>query len=361
MVDIELWNTRTRRKETFCPLDPSDVRMYACGPTVYSRAHIGNARPAVVFDTLFLLLRHVYGESNVTYVRNITDVDDKINAQASELRDSGDGRTLNEIVRDITDETIGWYHEDMQALGVLLPTHEPRATQYIGEMITMIQALVERGHAYVAEDHVLFDVESFPEYGRLAKRSPDEMRQGARVEVAPYKKSGLDFVLWKPSTPELPGWTSPWGWGRPGWHIECSAMSHALLGTTFDIHAGGIDLAFPHHENEIAQSMCAHPDGGFARYWLHNGYLQVEGQKMAKSLGNFITVKDLRDKGVPGDVIRLVLLSTHYRQPLDWAERKKKSRRQGPSCADGARSRRRTSKMLPRNLTRSWSRRLPTT
>ena len=322
MVEIALWNTRTRRKEFFEPLDRSNVRMYACGPTVYSRAHIGNARFAVAFDTLFLLLRHVFGESNVTYVRNITDVDDKINAQAADLKEQGDRRPINEIVKGITDETIGWYHQDMRALGARSPTVEPRATQYISEMITMISTLIDRGHAYAVEGHVLFETETFPDYGRLAKRTLDEMKLGARVEVAPYKKCGLDFVLWKPSTPELPGWESPWGRGRPGWHIECSAMAHALLGPTFDIHAGGIDLAFPHHENEIAQSRCAHPEGEFAKYWLHNGFLQVEGRKMAKSLGNFITVKDLRDKGVAGDVIRLVLLSAHYRQPLDWAVRK---------------------------------------
>ncbi len=322
MVEISLWNTWTRRKEIFEPLDRSNVRMYVCGPTVYNRAHIGNARPAVVFDTLFLFLRHVFGDTNVTYVRNITDVDDKINAQAVERKEKGDRRTVNDIVTGISDETIRWYHEDMQALGVQAPTVEPRATRYIPEMIDMIRTLIDRGHAYFAEGHVLFEVATFPEYGCLANRTLDEMHLGARVEIAPYKKSGLDFVLWKPSTPELPGWDSPWGRGRPGWHIECSAMSRVLLGETFDIHAGGIDLAFPHHENEIAQSRCADPECDFARYWLHNGYLQVEGRKMAKSLGNFITVKDLRDRGVSGDVIRLVLLSTHYRQPLDWSERK---------------------------------------
>ncbi len=311
--EISLYNTRTRSKERFVPLDPANVRMYVCGPTVYDRAHIGNARPVVVFDVLFRLLRHVYGADHVTYVRNITDVDDKINARAvAEKRP----------IREITEETAGWYHADMAALGALEPTHEPRATEFIAPMVAMIETLIAKGHAYEAQGHVLFAVASYPDYGRFANRSLDEMRAGARVEVAPYKRNPLDFVLWKPSTSAEPGWPSPWGHGRPGWHLECSAMSHELLGPSFDIHGGGIDLVFPHHENEIAQSACAHPEGTFARFWLHNGFLNVEGEKMSKSLGNFFTVRDLLDKGIPGEVIRFVLLSTHYRQPMDFSEAK---------------------------------------
>ncbi len=313
MTEITLYNTRTRRKERLDPLDPTNVRMYVCGPTVYDRAHIGNARPVVVFDTLFRLLRHTYGPDHVTYVRNFTDVDDKINARAAET-----GREI----RAITDETIAWYHADMDALGALRPTYEPRATEYVGQMIAMIEALIARGHAYAAEGHVLFSVGSYADYGKLSRRSLDEMRAGARVEVAPYKRDPMDFVLWKPSSPDLPGWDSPWGRGRPGWHIECSAMAQDLLGASFDIHGGGIDLAFPHHENELAQSRCAHPEGDFAQVWMHNGFLQVEGEKMSKSLGNFFTVRDLLDRGIPGEVIRFVLLSTHYRQPIDWTETK---------------------------------------
>ncbi len=313
MTTIRLHNTRTRMKEDFAPLDPSDVRMYVCGPTVYDRAHLGNARPVVVFDVLYRLLRHVYGADHVTYVRNFTDVDDKINAKATET-----GRPIGAI----TDETIGWFHRDMDALGALRPTHEPRATEWIGAMVAMIEALVAKGHAYEAEGHVLFAVESYAAYGRLSGRSVDDMIAGARVEVAPFKRNPMDFVLWKPSTPDLPGWESPWGRGRPGWHIECSAMAHELLGPSFDIHAGGMDLMFPHHENEIAQSMCAHPEGGFARVWMHNEMLQVEGKKMSKSLGNFFTVRDLLDQGVPGEVIRFVMLMTHYRKPMDWTEEK---------------------------------------
>jgi cysteinyl-tRNA synthetase len=313
MTEISLYNTRTRTKEPFVPIDPGNVRMYVCGPTVYDRAHIGNARPVVVFDVLYRLLRHVYGEGHVTYVRNITDVDDKINARAEES-----GRSI----REITEETVGWYRDDMDALGALRPDFEPRATEYIAPMVAMIETLVARGHAYVAEGHVLFAIESYPAYGEFSHRSLDEMQAGARVEVAPYKRDPMDFVLWKPSEPATPGWESPWGRGRPGWHIECSAMSEALLGTSFDIHGGGIDLMFPHHENEIAQSRCAHPEGEFARYWLHNGFLNVEGEKMSKSLGNFFTVRDLLDRGLPGEVIRFVLLSTHYRQPMDWTESK---------------------------------------
>jgi cysteinyl-tRNA synthetase len=313
MTEISLYNTRTRRKEAFEPLDPANVRMYVCGPTVYDRAHIGNARPVVVFDVLFRLLRHVYGADHVTYVRNITDIDDKIIARAAE-----NGRPIEAI----TEETTRWYHEDMGALGVLPPTHEPRATGFIGPMVAMIETLVERGHAYAAEGHVLFSVSSYPDYGKLARRSLEDMRAGARVEVAPYKRDPMDFVLWKPSPPDLPGWESPWGRGRPGWHIECSAMADALLGTSFDIHGGGIDLAFPHHENELAQSMCAHPEASFANVWLHNEMLNVDSAKMSKSLGNFFTIKDIRDSGLKGYEIRLALLMTHYRDPLDWTERR---------------------------------------
>jgi cysteinyl-tRNA synthetase len=321
MTEIRLYNTATRRKDPLEPtVAPGRVGMYVCGPTVYDRAHIGNARPVVVFDVLYRLLRHVYGAENVTYVRNITDVDDKINARAAATR--GPGESELQAIARITAETTRWFHDDMDALGALRPTHEPRATEYIGQMVAMIATLIERGHAYAAEGHVLFSVSSYPEYGRLARRSLDEMRAGARVEVAPYKRDPMDFVLWKPSDAETPGWDSPWGRGRPGWHIECSAMAHELLGASFDIHGGGIDLAFPHHENEVAQSRCAHPEGRFARIWMHNGFLNVEGEKMSKSLGNFFTVRDLLAKGVPGEVIRFVLLSTHYRQPMDWTEAK---------------------------------------
>jgi cysteinyl-tRNA synthetase len=323
MTEISLYNTRTRRKEPLVPLDAKNVRMYVCGPTVYDRAHIGNARPVVVFDVLFRLLRHVAKEKGwgkVTYVRNITDVEDKINARAAETLRPGE--TELEAIARITAETTAWYHEDMEALGALPPTHEPRATQYIGPMVAMIEALVARGHAYVEQGHVLFAVASYPDYGKLARRSLEDMRAGARVEVAPYKRDPMDFVLWKPSEPTQPGWDSPWGRGRPGWHIECSAMAYELLGPSFDIHGGGIDLAFPHHENEVAQSRCAHPEAGFANVWMHNGFLNVEGEKMSKSLGNFFTVRDLLDKGIPGEVIRFVLLSTHYRQPMDWTQAK---------------------------------------
>ena len=307
---IRLYNTRTRTKEDFVPIDPTDVRMYVCGPTVYDRAHIGNARPVVVFDVLYRLLRHEYGEAHVQYARNFTDVDDKINAKAAET-----GRSI----RDITDETIGWYHEDMDALGALRPTHEPRATEYIAQMVTMIEGLIASGNAYEAEGHVLFAVATDPDYGTLSRRSLDEMRAGARVEVAPYKRDPMDFVLWKPSTGQQPGWDSPWGKGRPGWHIECSAMAGELFGERFDIHGGGIDLAFPHHENECAQSRCAGHD--FANVWMHNEMVKVDGKKMSKSLGNFRTVDDLIEQGVPGEVLRLALLSTHYRSPLDLTDR----------------------------------------
>ncbi|SIS92099.1 cysteinyl-tRNA synthetase [Roseivivax lentus] len=314
-MELSFTNTRTRKKERFVPLDPKNVRMYVCGPTVYDRAHLGNARPVIVFDLLYRLLRHVYGAEHVTYVRNFTDVDDKINARAAES-----GRSIGEI----TEETIGWYLDDMGAVGALEPTHMPRATRYIPEMVAMIEDLIEKGHAYAAEGHVLFAVDSYDDYGKLSGRAVEDMIAGARVEVAPYKRNPMDFVLWKPSEEGLPGWDSPWGRGRPGWHIECSAMADALLGAEFDIHGGGNDLMFPHHENEIAQSCCAHPEGGFARVWLHNEMLQVEGKKMSKSLGNFFTVRDLLDQGVPGEVIRFVMLSTHYRKPMDWTEVKRK-------------------------------------
>jgi len=313
MTTIRLHNTLTRRKEVLEPLVPGRVGMYLCGPTVYDRAHLGNARNVILFDVLFRLLRHVYGPDAVTYVRNFTDVDDKINARAAAT-----GRPI----RAITDETTRWYHDDMDALGALRPTHEPRATDHIGGMIALIARLIARGHAYEVAGHVLFRVRSFPEYGKLSGRSVDDMIAGARVEVAPFKEDPMDFVLWKPSDPSLPGWDSPWGRGRPGWHIECSAMSLALLGAEFDIHGGGLDLQFPHHENEIAQSRCAHPEGGFARLWLHNEMLLVKGRKMSKSLGNFFTVRDLLDRGVPGEVIRYVFLMTHYRSPMDWTEGK---------------------------------------
>ncbi len=314
MVEIKLHNTKTRQKEVFEPIDAENVRMYVCGPTVYDRAHLGNARPVIVFDVLQRLLRHVYGADHVQYVRNFTDVDDKINARALES-----GRSIAEIC----DETIGWFLDDMRAVGAEDPDDMPRATAYIGQMITMIQGLIDAGHAYAAEGHVLFSVESYEKYGALSGRSVDDMIAGARVEVAPYKRNPMDFVLWKPSIAPTPGWDSPWGNGRPGWHIECSAMAYELLGDSFDIHGGGNDLMFPHHENEVAQSCCAHPEGEFAKVWMHNEMLQVEGKKMSKSLGNFFTVRDLLDQGVPGEVIRFVMLSTHYRKPMDWTEKKR--------------------------------------
>ena len=311
---LRLTNTLTRRKEEFRPIDPSNVRIYACGPTVYDFAHIGNARPIIVFDLLFRLLRHLYGEAHVTYVRNVTDVDDKINARAAERGIS---------IRELTDGTLAQFHEDIRALGVLRPSVEPRATDHIEEMRRLIEGLVKSGHAYVAEEHVLFDVPSMPDYGQLSKRPLGEMEAGARVDVAPYKRSPLDFVLWKPSKAGEPSWASPAGIatpGRPGWHIECSAMSWKHLGETFDIHAGGLDLIFPHHENEIAQSRCCFGTAVMANYWLHNGFLQVEGEKMSKSLGNFVTIHDAL-KEWPGEVIRLNMLKTHYRQPIDWTAR----------------------------------------
>lgn len=326
MTTIKLHNTKTRKREDFVPIDPENVRMYVCGPTVYDRAHLGNARPVIVFDVLYRLLRHVYGPNHVTYVRNFTDVDDKINARAAES-----GRSIGEI----TAETTQWFLDDMAAVGALEPNEMPRATAYIPQMVAMIEDLIAGGHAYAAEGHVLFRVRSYEKYGALSGRSVDDMIAGARVEVAPYKEYPMDFVLWKPSDDATPGWDSPWGRGRPGWHIECSAMADELLWKkplgegrlsdeakkhphVFDIHGGGLDLQFPHHEDEIAQSCCANGTDEMARYWLHNEMLQVEGKKMSKSLGNFFTVRDLLDQGVPGEVIRFVMLSTHYRKPMDW-------------------------------------------
>jgi cysteinyl-tRNA synthetase len=307
-MSLVLHNTLTRSKAPFTPIDKENVRLYVCGPTVYDRAHIGNARPVIVFDLLYRLLRHAYGPKAVTYVRNITDVDDKINARAKE-------RDIS--IRDLTEETAKAFHADVDALGVLRPTVEPRATEHIGEMIAMIDMLIARGHAYAAEGHVLFNVPSMKDYGKLAHRSVDEMEAGARIEVAPYKRDPMDFVLWKPSEPDLPGWDSPWGRGRPGWHIECSAMSWKHLGEVFDIHGGGIDLLFPHHENEAAQSCCAFGTKVMANVWLHNGFLNVEGEKMSKSLGNFITIGELLADW-QGDVIRLAMFGTHYHQPMNW-------------------------------------------
>jgi len=307
-VTLRIYDTLSRAKVDFVPLDPNHVRFYVCGPTVYDFAHIGNARPVVVFDVLARLMRRLYPK--VTYVRNITDVEDKINARAKEL---------GEDIRALTKRTAKQFHEDMAALNTLPPDVEPRATDHIAEMIAMIEELIANGHAYAADGHVLFDVPSMPDYGKLSRHSRDELVAGARVEVAPYKKDPADFVLWKPSDAETPGWDSPWGRGRPGWHIECSAMSTKYLGGTFDIHGGGQDLIFPHHENEIAQSRCAHPDEGFAKYWMHNGYLMAEGAKMSKSLKNFYTVHELLDE-FPGEAIRLTLLQTHYRQPLDFTK-----------------------------------------
>jgi cysteinyl-tRNA synthetase len=303
-----LHNSLTRQKQRFEPADPANIRMYVCGPTVYDLAHLGNARPVIVYDVVARLLRHLYPK--VTYVRNITDVDDKINARALE---SG------EPISAITARTTADFHTDMAALGALPPDEEPRATAHIAEMITIIERLIASGHAYVADGHVLFAVASDPSYGKLSGRSQDELLAGARIDVAPYKRDPGDFVLWKPSSPDLPGWDSPWGRGRPGWHIECSAMSWKHLGETFDIHGGGSDLIFPHHENEMAQSLCAFPGSQFARYWMHNGMLQVNGEKMSKSLGNFFTVRDVLAKA-PGEAIRLLLLRTHYRSLLDFSD-----------------------------------------
>ncbi|WP_411034988.1 cysteine--tRNA ligase [Shinella sp. BYT-45] len=332
---LTLYNTLTRSKEPFAPIDPGNVRMYVCGPTVYDFAHIGNARPVIVFDVLFRLLRHVYGENGVTYARNITDVDDKINARA--LRDFGGeiesgALTLNEAIRRVTEKTANQFHSDVAALGCLKPTHEPRATEFVepredgkADMITLVQRLIERGHAYETNGEVLFDTGSMADYGQLSRRNLEEQQAGARVAVDAHKKNPGDFVLWKLSSPEEPGWQSPWGRGRPGWHIECSAMSAAYLGETFDIHGGGLDLIFPHHENEIAQSRCAHGTNVMANVWMHNGFVQVEGRKMSKSEGNFVTIHELLHEEKfggrkwPGEVLRLAMLMTHYREPIDFS------------------------------------------
>ncbi len=319
-MELTLYDTLARAKRPFTPIDPARVRMYVCGPTVYDFAHIGNARPVIVFDVLFRLLRHLYGADHVTYVRNITDVDDKINARAAQ--DYPD-LPLNEAIRAVTEQTERQFHADVAALGCLPPTLEPRATEHIEAMKTLIERLVAAGSAYAADDHVLFSVAAMKDYGQLSKRSLDEMIAGSRVEVAPYKRDPMDFVLWKPSKPGEPAWPSPAGIatpGRPGWHIECSAMAWQHLGKTFDIHGGGIDLVFPHHENEIAQSRCSFNTPVMANYWMHNGFLQVEGEKMAKSAGNFFTIRDLLADW-PGEVLRLNMLRTHYRQPLDWTIR----------------------------------------
>ncbi len=314
-MDLKLYNTLTKDKQSFKPINPEDVRMYVCGPTVYDYAHIGNARPIIVFDVLYRLLRQVYGVGHVKYVRNITDVDDKINARARE-----EGVPIS----DVTARTTKQFHEDIAALGVLEPDVEPTCTSHIPQMVEMIKLLIARGHAYEADGHVLFNTPSMKDYGELSRRSLDEMIAGARVEVASYKKDPTDFVLWKPSDDETPGWESPWGRGRPGWHIECSAMAKAHLGEVFDIHGGGIDLQFPHHENEIAQSRCAHGTKVMANVWMHNGFLQVEGRKMSKSEGNFITINELLETTRFGSqkwhglVLKLAMLTTHYRQPIDW-------------------------------------------
>ncbi len=308
---LKLHNTLTRAKEDFTPIDDKNVRMYVCGPTVYQRIHIGNARPIIVFDVLFRLLRHLYGEDQVTYVRNITDIDDKIIAEAEK-----NGETIG----NVTERTTAQFIDDTKALGCLEPTHQPRATEHIGDMIALIKELIDRDHAYEAEGHVLFNVPSMPAYGRLSGRDREDEIAGARVDVAPYKKDPADFVLWKPSAPDLPGWDSPWGRGRPGWHIECSAMSEALLGPLpFDIHGGGLDLIFPHHENEIAQTCGAHNVEKMANYWLHNGFVDMRGEKMAKSVGNVLRLDEALAL-VPGEAIRFWLLGTHYRQPIDCSE-----------------------------------------
>ena len=320
-MDLRLYDTLTKEKRIFVPLDPANVRMYVCGPTVYDFAHIGNARPVIVFDVLFRLLRHIYGENHVTYVRNITDVDDKINDRA--VRDFP-GLPLNEAIRKVTEKTAAQFASDVAALGSLPPTFEPRATDFVlpradgkVDMVTLIKQLIARGNAYEAGGEVLFDVQSMPDYGALSGRKLDEQRPGARVAVDAHKKSPLDFVLWKQSSGDEPGWESPWGRGRPGWHIECSAMSAAYLGDVFDIHGGGIDLIFPHHENEIAQSRCAHGTPAMANYWMHNEFVQVEDAKMSKSLGNFVTIRELLADW-PGEVLRLNMLKAHYRSPMDW-------------------------------------------
>ena len=310
-MTIRLHDTMTRAKVDFVPADPARITMYACGPTVYARAHIGNARPAVVFDLLSRLIRHDYGADALTYVRNVTDVDDKINAAAL---------SQGVPISTITDRFEEHYLADMAELGVAPPDLAPHATDHIGQMIDMVERLIAKGHAYVAEGHVLFDVASDPEYGQLSRRDADAIMEGARVEVAPYKRGGSDFVLWKPSVDGIVGWESPWGYGRPGWHLECSAMIEEHLGETIDIHAGGLDLVFPHHENEIAQSRCSHGGRPLARYWLHNGFLAVKGEKMSKSNGGVITVADLLERGHRGETLRVALLSSGYRQPLDWTD-----------------------------------------
>lgn len=322
---INLYNTLTRTKAPFEPMDVNNVRMYVCGPTVYDFAHIGNARPVIVFDVLFRLLRHVYGESHVTYVRNITDVDDKINARA--LRDFPD-LPLNEAIRKVTEKTENQFLADVKALGTLPPTHQPRATENITEMQTLISSLIDRNHAYNTNGEVLFRTRSMPDYGQLSGRNLEDNLAGARVAVEAHKEDPADFVLWKLSSETEPGWDSPWGRGRPGWHIECSAMSERYLGKTFDIHGGGLDLIFPHHENEIAQSRCAHGTHAMANVWMHNGFLQVEGQKMSKSLGNFVTINELLETGAMGgrawigEVLRLAMLMTHYREPIDFTAKR---------------------------------------
>ncbi|KIZ33795.1 MULTISPECIES: cysteine--tRNA ligase [Rhodopseudomonas] len=325
---LRLYDTLTKQKRDFVPIDPQNVRMYVCGPTVYDFAHIGNARPVIVFDVLFRLLRHLYGENHVTYVRNITDVDDKINDRAT--RDFP-GLPLNEAIRKVTEKTEAQFHADVDALGCLRPTVEPRATDFVmpradgkADMVTLIKQLIARGHAYEAGGEVLFDTQSMPDYGALSGRKLDEQQAGARIAVDSHKKHANDFVLWKQSSENEPGWDSPWGRGRPGWHIECSAMSAAYLGQVFDIHGGGLDLIFPHHENEIAQSRCAHGTPTMANYWMHNGFLQVEGEKMSKSLGNFVTIRELLETekfggdSWAGEILRLAMLKTHYRSPIDW-------------------------------------------
>jgi cysteinyl-tRNA synthetase len=314
MTKLRLYNTLTRAKEDFAPIDPDNVRMYVCGPTVYDYAHVGNARPAIVFDVLFRLLRHAYGQGHVTYVRNITDIDDKINARAQERVKGGD---VFAALRALTETTYGLYRQDVAALSCLEPTFMPRATENVAGMIAMTETLIAEGYAYAAQGHVLFRVKKKADYGKLARRSVDDMIAGARVDVAPYKEDPMDFVLWKPSDDTTPGWDSPWGRGRPGWHLECSAMIEATLGETIDIHGGGIDLVFPHHENEIAQSEGAHGGHALAKVWMHNGFLNVEGEKMSKSLGNFVTINELL-KDWPGEVLRFNMLRSHYRQPMDW-------------------------------------------
>ncbi len=313
-MKLKIYNSKSKSKENFNPINKNEIRMYVCGPTVYDRAHIGNARPVIVFDLLYRLLRLIYNYKSITYVRNITDIDDKIIT-----------RSINENkpVNEITSETIKWFNEDNDYLNVLKPTHEPKATEYISQMITMIDKLVSKNNAYVLDDgEVLFSVNSYDNYGSLSRQNLNSMNVGNRVEIDKRKKNPLDFVLWKPADKNNIGWNSPWGYGRPGWHIECSAMCKELLGGSFDIHGGGIDLLFPHHENELAQSICANDTKQLANYWVHNGFVNIEGQKMSKSLGNYLTVEDLRKKDIYGAVIRFVLLSTHYRQPLDWTNRK---------------------------------------